>query len=593
MHSSSGRFPWTCKTNELRTMGEILNGIVVSCTNDGVRHKVEAGTTLAEISKKWCPRVKGKDGVALPVLAALVDHNINNLGYRVYEPHTVEFLTYASPEGRSCFIRSLVLVLQKAVSDLFPDKVLIVEHSLPSGIYCEIVEIEKAEDGRNRPYFLKDDEIEALKARMEALIAADLPFVRRKVPCEEAVALFESRHQDDKATLFRSLGQYSVILYDLDGWADTFHGPMLMSTGILNKFDLVAFSRGICLQPPVYGKSDKVMPQKRQSKIAGALEDHAAWCGTIGIKGVGTLNTAIAEGHATQVINLAEARHERKYAAIADMIYQRRGQVKFVFIAGPSSSGKTSSSLRLALQCKVLGLNPKVIELDNYFVDRDKTPLDEDGEKDFESLYAMDLEYLNRQLNDLIAGREVEIPRFDFKTGCRASTGTKLRLEENDILIMEGIHALNPEMTTSVDNSRIFRVYVSALTSLNLDENNNISTSDNRLLRRMVRDNRVRGVIPEDTIMRWPSVRRGEVRNIFPFQENADVIFNSALIFELPMLKYYAEPLLRRIAPNSPAYPEAARMLRFLANITALTPAEIATIPPTSIMREFIGGQTL
>ncbi len=568
--------------------------IIVNCTNDGVRHKVEAGTTLAEISKKWCSKVKvAKDGTSLPVLIALVDHNVNNLGYRIYEPHTVEFLTYASPEGRACYIHSLVLVLQKAVSEIFPDKVLVVEHSLPSGIYCEVVEIEKAEDGRNRPYFIKDDEIEALKARMQELIAADLPFVRKRVPAEEAIAIFEEHHQSDKAKLIRSLGQYSVILYDLEGWSDTFHGPLLLSTGMLSKFDLIPFSHGLCLQPPVFGKADKVMPQKRQSKIATALEDYAAWCGVVGIKGVGSLNTAITEGSATPVINLAESLHERKYAAIADMIYQRRGQVKFVFIAGPSSSGKTSSSLRIALQCKVLGLNPKVIELDNYFVDRDRTPLDEDGEKDYESLYAMDLEYLNKQLNELCEGKEVEIPKFDFRTGCRAATGTKLKLEENDILIMEGIHALNPEMTSAVDSSRIFRVYVSALTSLNLDENNNISTSDNRLLRRMVRDNRVRGVDPESTIMRWPSVRRGEVRNIFPFQENADVIFNSALIFELPMLKYYAEPLLRRIAPNSPAYPEAARMLRFLSYITALSPAEIATIPPTSIMREFIGGQTL
>lgn len=575
-------------------MGEIVNGITVFCANDGVRHKVEAGTTLAEISRKWCSKVKvDRNGTSLPVLAALVDHNINNLGYRVYEPHTVEFLSYASPEGRACYIHSLVLVLQRAVSELFPDKVLVVEHSLPSGLYCEVVEIEKTEDGRNRPYFLKDDEVEAIRARMLELVAADIEFVRRRVPCEEAVSLFESRHQHDKAKLIRSLGQYSIILYELDGWADTFHGPLVLSTGILKKFDLVAFSRGICLQPPVFGKADKVMPLKRQSKIAGSLEEYASWCGIVGIKGVGSLNTSITNGDATKVINLAESLHERKYAAIADMIYARRGQVKFVFIAGPSSSGKTSSSLRIALQCRVLGLNPKVIELDNYFVDRDRTPLDENGEKDYESLYAMDLEYLNMQLNDLIAGKEVEVPKFDFKTGCRAAAGTKLKLEENDILIMEGIHALNPEMTNSVDSSRIFRVYVSALTSLNLDENNNISTSDNRLLRRMVRDIRVRGVIPEDTIMRWPSVRRGEVRNIFPFQENADVIFNSALIYELPMLKYYAEPLLRRIAPNSPAYPEAARMLRFLSSINALTPNEISTIPPTSIMREFIGGQTL
>ena len=298
-------------------------------------------------------------------------------------------------------------------------------------------------------------------------------------------------------------------------------------------------------------------------------------------------------GDAVRLINLAEARHERKYAEIANMIYEKRSQVKIVFIAGPSSSGKTSSSLRLAIQCKVVGLNPKVIELDNYFHNREDTPKDENGEYDFESLYAMDLEYLNKQLNQLLEGEEVEIPKFDFKQGKRVFVGNKMKLEEKDILIMEGIHALNPEMTSAVDNSKIFRVYVSALTSLGLDENNTISTSDNRLLRRIVRDNRVRGITPEQTIMRWHSVRRGEARNIFPFQENADAVFNSALMFELPMLKYYAEPLLRRIAPNSPAFTEAVRLLKFLDMIVALQPGEIAAIPPTSIMREFIGGQTL
>ena len=275
------------------------------------------------------------------------------------------------------------------------------------------------------------------------------------------------------------------------------------------------------------------------------------------------------------------------------MIDQRRDKAKIIFIAGPSSSGKTSSSKRLAIQCKVLGLNPKVIELDNYFVDREHTPRDENGEYDFESLHAMDLDLLNSQLNDLLAGKTVEIPYFNFKEGRRMFRGDMMHLEDNDILIMEGIHALNPEMTSAVDNSRIFRIYASALTSLSLDENNNISTSDNRLLRRIVRDNRVRGVTPEETIMRWHSVRRGENRNIFPFQENADAAFNSALIFELPLLKYYAEPLLRRITPNSPAYTEAVRLLKFLDYIVALSPGEIAAIPPTSIMREFIGGQML
>ena len=313
----------------------------------------------------------------------------------------------------------------------------------------------------------------------------------------------------------------------------------------------------------------------------------------MGVAGVGTLNKVVQKGRIVELINLCESLHERKYAEIADQIYARREEVKIVFIAGPSSSGKTSTSKRLALQCRILGLNPKVIELDNYFVDRDHTPKDENGQFDFESLYAMDLDFLGQQLNQLLDGKEIELPKFDFKEGCRRFEGTRMRLQDKDILIMEGIHALNPAMIPGVDNSKVFRVYASALTSLSIDENNNISTSDNRMLRRMIRDNRTRGISPEQTLERWQSVRRGENRNIFPFQENADAVFNSAHLFELPVLKYYAEPLLRRIAPNSPAYTEATRLLKFLDYIVALSPSEIAAIPPTSILREFIGGQTL
>ncbi|MBR0322480.1 MAG: nucleoside kinase, partial [Bacteroidales bacterium] len=312
-----------------------------------------------------------------------------------------------------------------------------------------------------------------------------------------------------------------------------------------------------------------------------------------GVGGVGALNERVLNGKIIELINLSEAFQEKKFADIAKQIYDRRGSVKIVFIAGPSSSGKTSSSKRLALQCRNLGLNPKVIELDNYFVEREQTPRDENGEYDFECLGAMDLKLLGEQLNALLEGKEVEIPRFDFKEGRKLFEGKMMHLQDKDILIMEGIHALNPAMIPDVDSSKVFRVYVSALTSLSLDENNNISTSDNRMLRRMIRDNRTRGIIPEETITRWASVRRGENRNIFPFQENADAVLNSAHIFELPILKYYAEPLLRRIAPSSPAFVEAARMLKFLDSITALSPAEIAAVPPTSILREFIDGQTL
>ena len=428
---------------------------------------------------------------------------------------------------------------------------------------------------------------------MQEIISRDLPFKKVKMTFDEAQKLFLANGQKDKAQLLSSIGHYTYSVYFLDGEADTFYGPLVPSTGYLKVFDLMGFNNGFCLQFPAEGNISKVMPMKRQSKLAATLKEYADWCAILGVKGVGSLNKSISSGRAIELINLSEALHERKYADIADQINMQRGRVKIVFIAGPSSSGKTSSSKRLAIQCKVVGLNPKVIELDNYFVDREKTPKDENGEYDFEALEAMDLELLNRQLNDLLEGKQVELPKFDFKEGKRRFEGDFMQLKDNDILIMEGIHALNPAMTSAVDDSRIFRVYASALTSLSIDENNNISTSDNRLLRRIVRDNRVRGVTPEETILRWHSVRRGENRNIFPFQENADVAFNSALIFELPMLKYLAEPLLRRILPTSKAYTEAVRLLKFLDYIVALSPDEIEAIPPTSIMREFIGGQLL
>lgn len=566
----------------------------VFLVNDGKCYEVPFLKRLGDFSDEVCKTVTDeKTGVEYPVLAALVDHKLKELDYRLSMSHEVEFIGYNHPDGRRTYLRSLCFVLQNAVRELFPDKVLIIDHSLPSGLYCNICDVELREDGRRVPILLSDADLAAIKKRMHEIVDADMPFVKKKMEASAAEALFEKNNQPDKAELQKSLGKFICSVYFLDGQVDTFHGPLLPSTGYLKVFDLLPFANGFCLQFPSEGDFSKVIPVKTQSKIAATLAAYSDWCSIVRVNGIGTLNRAITEGNAVRLINLSEALHERKYAAIADQIFARRDKVKAVFIAGPSSSGKTSSSLRLALQCRVLGMVPKVIELDNYFVDREHTPKDSDGNYDFEALEAMDLKLLNSQLNDLFAGEEVELPKFDFKEGRSIPSGKRISLGDKEILIMEGIHALDPAMVPDVDNSRIFRVYASALTSLNIDENNNISTSDNRLLRRMVRDNRVRGITPEETIMRWQSVRRGENRNIFPFQENADASFNSALLYELPMLKYYAEPLLRRIAPSSPAYTEAIRLLKFLDYIVALSPDEIAAIPPTSIMREFIGGQTL
>lgn len=575
-------------------MNNTADKFEVLLVNDGRRYELPLFEKLGDFSKQVCPVVKDdRTGVVYPVLAALVDHKLKELDFKLAMTHEVEFIGYNHPDGRRTYLRSLCFVLQNAVRELFPDKVLVIDHSLPSGLYCKVIETRKQEDGRCRTLALTQEQLASVKSRMQEIVSADMPFRKEKMDAVTAEKMFEENNQPEKAELQKSLGKFICSVYFLDGHADTFHGPLLPSTGYLKVFDLLPFAEGFCLQFPSEGDFSKVIPVKTQSKIAATLAEYSDWCSIIRINGIGALNKAISEEHAVELINLSEALHERQYAAIADRIYERKGQVKAVFIAGPSSSGKTSSSLRIALQCRVLGLVPKVIELDNYFVDREHTPKDSEGNYDFEALEAMDLKLLNSQLNDLFAGKEVELPKFDFKAGRSMPSGKRISLGEKEILIMEGIHALDPAMVPDVDNSKIFRVYASALTSLNVDENNNISTSDNRLLRRMVRDNRVRGITPEETITRWYSVRRGENCNIFPFQENADAAFNSALIYELPMLKYYAEPLLRRIAPSSPAYTEAVRLLKFLDYIVALSPDEISAIPPTSIMREFIGGQRL
>ena len=568
-----------------------MEDIRIWCENTGTYEKVAMGTTLKEVSERICPMADAALG--LPVLAALVDNKLKSLDYKIINPHNLRFVGYDHPDGRRTYIRSLCFVLQNVIREMYPSKILAIDYSLPSGLYCEIREVEPMEDGRPKVYYATDEELEKIETRMQEIVAADLPFRKVMMSLEECERLYSANNQTLKVNLHKSIGRFNYNVYFLDGRADTFYGPLTPSTGVLTTFNIMGFNDGFCLQYPMDGDPDKVLPMKRQSKLATALKEHSDWCSIMGVRGVGMLNSKVRDGSIVDLINLSEALHERKYADIADQIYKRRGSVKIVFIAGPSSSGKTSTSKRLAIQCRILGLNPKVIELDNYFVDRERTPRDENGEYDFEALNAMDLDLLGRQLNDLLDGKEVEIPRFDFKEGRQVFEGNMMRLHEKDILIMEGIHALNPAMIPGVDPSKVFRVYASALTSLSIDENNNISTSDNRMLRRMVRDNRTRGVVPEDTIMRWQSVRRGENRNIFPFQENADAVFNSAHIFELPVLKYYAEPLLRRISPSSPAYAEASRMLKFLDYIVALSPSEIAAIPPTSILREFIDGQTL
>ena len=557
-----------------------METITLFCVNDSKEYQIKQGQPISVVAPKTVTDpLSGKE---YPVLAALVDHQLRSLDFPVFYPHRVEFIGYNHPEGRRTYIRSLSFLAQRAARSLFPEKVFKINHSLPSGLYCKF-----------RAEKIADENIKRMKEEMRRLVKEDLPFTHKTILSSEAEALFEAQNQRLKAGLQRSLGTYFCTVYYLDGVADNFYGPLVPSTGYLKVFDLMPFHHGFCLQYPSDEDITRPIARQKQIKLTTTLKEYGYWCKTTGVVGVGALNGRLMDGKAVELINLCEARQERSYAELADKIYAARDRVKIVFLAGPSSSGKTSSSLRVAQQLKVLGMNPKVIELDNYFVSRERTPKDEFGNYDFEALEAMDLELLGKHLNALLAGEEIELPRYDFKQGQPVFEGKKMHLEENDILVMEGIHALDPAMVPSVDQSRIYRIYASALTSLKLDENCCISTTDNRLLRRMVRDNRVRGITPEDTILRWPSVRRGENKYIFPFQENADAQFNSALLYELPMLRYYAEPLMRRILPNSPAYAEAVRLLKFLSYVVPLQPSEIDAIPPTSILREFIGGQTL
>jgi len=485
-------------------------------------------------------------------------------------------------DGRRPYIRSLYFILQKAVSELFPNAVLLVDYNLPNGVYCEL-----------KGQKIDDAIISEIKARMHHIVDQDYPITNKVIDTKAAISIFEKNGQPQKAALARTMGHSTMRVDVLGDRIDNFYGPQLDSTGQLKVFDIVRYGDGMCLLSPDATNPTTVPSLVAQDKIYSILKDHSNWLSILGVNSIGTLNEALLRGRSKELIQLSEIRQENKYEEIASMIASRRDQVKLILIAGPSSSGKTTTSKRLALHLRVNGMNPVVIEMDNYFVNREDTPKDEEGNYDYECVKAVDIDFLTTQLKQLFSGEEVEIPKFDFSMGKRVFVGNKLKMGPNDVLIMEGIHGLNPEFTAGMPADKIFKIYASALTSLSIDENMNISTSDNRIIRRIVRDNKYRGVSAESTIMRWTSVRAGEIKNIFGYQENADVMFNSALIYELPLLKCYAEPLLRDIKPDSPAFPEALRLLNFLRLIIALTPDEVSAVPPTSLLREFIGGSSI
>lgn len=513
-------------------------------------------------------------------LAALVDNRLKNLDFVLYNPHHVEFVDYTHPDGSRTYIRSLSFLLQYAVNRVFPEARLRISYAVSYSLYCDLI----FPDGRKET----DDDLTRLEAVMHQLVEEDAPFTKEKILSEEAIELFNKQNLPQKALLQKTRGHFFTSVYYLKGQPDTYYGPLVPSTGYLKVFKLNRFHDGFLLQHPLPDNPSIVGKTPNLHKLADVFEEYVHWADIMKVKDIGSLNKRIQNGETKDLILTSEAFHGRRYAAIADQIYAQRDKVKLVLIAGPSSSGKTTTSNRIANQLKVLGMNPVVLEMDNYFVNRDQTPKDEDGNYDFECVDAMDLVFLNQQLEQLLNGQTIDVPHFDFKKGERCFDGKKLHLEDNEVLIMEGIHGLNPRLTASVPDNRKFKIYASALTSLSMDENNRISTTDTRMIRRMVRDAQFRGVTAEDTIMRWPSIRRGERKNIFPFQEQADVMFNSVLFYELSVLKTHAEPLLHRIAPLSPAYPDAIRLLNFLSYFTAIDPKDEKYIPYVSVIREFI-----
>jgi uridine kinase len=516
---------------------------------------------------------------AQPV-AAVINSDLRELTYPIEIDAYVEPITMSMPDGARIYRRSLTFLLEMAFADLFPDANLFVDHSVASGgFYCQVSE--------RKP--LTDAELKSLKVHMQQLVDSDQPFVRKQVPLEEAIEYFRGRGYDDKVHLLKYRKKHYLTLYQLGDRMGYHHGYMVPSTGYLRWFDLVNVEGGFTLRYPRRHKPNELLPMPDYPKLLGAFIQYGEWLAKLGIEHVGALNDAIESRRSDQVVLVSEAFHENHLARIANQIGEKLDQSRIILIAGPSSAGKTTTSRRLTVQLLALGISPFPLELDNYFLDREKTPLGEDGKPDFESIEALDLELVANHLQRLLKGEEVQLPRYNFKTG-HSEAGEIIRLKSGQPIILEGIHGMDPRLLPANISREAFRIYVSALTQLNLDRHNRVSTTDTRLIRRIVRDARARGYSARQTIERWESVRRGEKRHIFPYQENADVMFNSALAYELAALKPFAEPLLRQVPHGTQEYIEAKRLLAFLE---WFLPLDISLVPQTSIVREFIGGSVL
>mgnify|MGYP004529053235 FL=1 len=546
--------------------------IQIRCKNNKKTQKVEIGSTLFDVFSSF--DLKMTHG---PV-SARVNNKVEGMHYRVYNSKDVEFLDMTTASGSRAYTRTLFFVLCKAVQDIYPATDVVIDIPVSNGFYVDI--------RLGRP--VVDEDVNIIRCRMQEIIDARMPIRRFTVPTEDAITLFQEKGDVEKVKLLKTSGSIYTTYYKIGEYVDYYYGTLLTNTSQLYLFGLEKYYDGMLLRIPSVCNPDELGEMTRQDKMFDIFKEHHRWQEILGIRTVGDFNQAIEAGHATDIINISEALQEKKLAKIAEDIAQRKG-VKLVLLAGPSSSGKTTSCKRLSIQLAVNGLKPLQISLDDYFVDRDKTPKDENGEYDFESIYALNLDLLNDQFNALFRGEEVDLPKYDFPSGKSIKSGKKLKLEPNNVLVVEGIHALNPELTAHIPEEQIYRVYASALTTILLDNHNYIPTTDNRLLRRIIRDYKYRGVSAQETIHRWPSVRAGENKWIFPFQENADAMLNTAMLYELSVLKMQAEPLLQQVPENCEEYAEAYRLLKFLKYFKGIP---YNNLPPTSLLREFLGGSS-
>ena len=550
-------------------MEQLIN---IRCKNNKKTLKVSIGSTLSEIFSQLDLHME------YGPVSAKVNNKVEGMHYRVYKQKDIEFLDLHSSSGIRAYTRTLFFILCKAAHELYPGCKVAIDIPVSNGYFVDL------DLGRS----VTPDDVSAIRQRMQKIIDAKMPIHRYEATTEEAMEMFREVGSISKVNLLESSGRLYTTYYDLDGYKDYYYGTLLINTGDIHLFGLEFYYDGLLLRIPSQENPSQLGTFIRQDKMFEIFKEHHRWQDVLGLRTIGDLNKAITNGLSSKLIQISEALQEKKIARIADEIAQRKG-IKIVLIADPSSSGKTTTCKRLSVQLAVNGLYPIGISLDDYFLDRDLTPRDENGDYDFEHLHSLNIPLLNEQMNALLQGEEVELPRYNFQKGKSEWSGKKLKLEGNEILVIEGIHALNPELTSEIPENQIYRVYASALTTILLDNHNYVPTTDNRLLRRIIRDHKYRGVTAQETIRRWASVRRGENRWIFPFQENADAMFNTAMLFELAVIKRQAEPLLEQVTENCEEYAEAYRLLKFLRYIKPIPEDQI---PPTSLLREFLGGSS-